>query len=106
MMNKNIDSLLAQIDGKTEEEIREILKRDYKISWDDNTPCKNWYAKVFTYCKVDDLQEELNFFLWLINFFAPIFHFCFQEEDTVFLGCICPCSKKQTILYYTLTRNC
>lgn len=101
-MNK--DELLALIAGKTDEQIRKILEDNYKISWlIDGGNRKHWYAQVFTYSNGEQLQEELNFFLWLVNFFSGLFHFCFEEEDTVFLGCVCPCGKKQTILYYSLT---
>ncbi|WP_099466887.1 hypothetical protein [Konateibacter massiliensis] len=102
-MNK--EQLLAQIDGRSENEIRQILQDNYNISWEyyDRTR-KFWYARVFTYNSARQLQEELDFFLWLVNYFAPIFNFCFQEEDTVFLGCTCPCGYKQTILYYSITR--
>lgn len=102
MLKKEI--LLKEIQTKSDEEIKEILSNEYHISWEPgNKACKSWYAQVFTYCFADELQEELNFFLWLINYFAPRYHVCFQPEETVFLGCICPCGQKQTVLYYTLT---
>lgn len=103
-MNK--DQLLTLTEGKTENEIKQILADNYGIHWDFyDRQCKLWFAKVFTYCHPSHLEEELNFFLWLVNFFAPLFGFSFQEEDTVFLGCICPGGQKQTILYYSLTRT-
>lgn len=99
------EDLLTLIKGKSNAEVKEILLDKYGLSWDyyDGT-CKSWYAKVFTYCNTEHFEEELNFFLWLVNFFAHLFHVCFQEEDTIFLGCICPCGQKQTILYYSITR--
>ncbi|WP_310604249.1 hypothetical protein [Anaerosporobacter sp.] len=102
----NKEALLELLDGASEEEVLQVLKDNYNISWDfRNGTCKSWYAKVFTYCNADQLEDQLNFFLWLVNFFAPIFHVCFKEEDTVFLGCSCPCGRKQVVLYYSLTRN-
>lgn len=98
--------LLALIDGKTDEEVKQILQDNYNINWEPNEgTCKSWHAKVFTYCRSHELEEELNFFLWLVNFFAHLFHICFHVEETVFLGCICPCGHKQTILYYSITRD-
>lgn len=104
-MNKNKELLLTQVEGKPKEEVRRILRKNYGLCWDNNTTNKEWYAQVFTYRNANDLQEELDFFLWIINFFAPIFDFCFQTEDTVYLGCICPCGYKQTVLYYSLTSD-
>ena len=102
-MNKQ--ELLILIDGKTDKEIKQILQSNYNISWENHCgTCKSWYAKVFTYCSSNQLEEELNFFLWLINFFAPLFHVCFHVEDTVLLGSNL-CGRKQTILYYSLTRD-
>ena len=71
----------------------------------DNRPCKAWYAQVFTYCSTSELENELNFFLFLINLFSQIFGFCFNQENTVFLGCVCPCGHKQIVLYYTIGFN-
>jgi hypothetical protein len=95
MINK--DELLERTNGKTDEEIKQILQDEYNINWDPYGRCKSWYAKVFTYCNSDQLEEELLFFLWVIHFFSSLFQVCFQQEDTVFLGCICPCGHKQTM---------
>lgn len=100
------DQFLALIEGRTDAEIIQILQDDYGINWDPHSrACKLWYAKVFTYCNTDHLEDELNFFLWLVNHFSRLFHVCFQVEETVFLGCICPCGNKQTVLYYSISRN-
>ncbi len=103
------EELLNSMEGKTDNEKRDMLKEIYKIDWDmpkfgDNSrrPCKIWYAKVFTYCSSSELEIKLNFFLFLVNFFGNLWGFCFDEENTVFLGCICPCGLKQIILYYSI----
>ena len=102
-MYKN--ELLMLIDGKTEKEIKQILQDKYNISWEHHCgTCKSWYAKVFTYCNSCQLEEELNFFLWLVNYFATLFHVCFHVEETVLLGSNF-CGRKQTILYYSITRD-
>lgn len=103
------DELLRSIEGRTDDEKIEILRRRYKIDWDIprcgdsyTRPCKFLYAQVFTYCSSAELELELNFFLFLVNFFGQLFGFCFNEENTVFLGCTCPCGYKQIILYYSI----
>ena len=101
------EDVLRDIEGKSDDEIMEILRKNFNIDWDiprccDQRPCKNWYAQVFTYCSTRELERELNFFLFLINLFGHIFGFCFNQESTVFLGCTCPCGNKQIILYYTI----
>jgi hypothetical protein len=101
------EEVLESIEGKSDDEKREILRKKFDIDWDiprcgDHRPCKNWYAQVFTYCSTRELEKELNFFLFLINLFGHIFGFCFNQESTVFLGCTCPCGNKQIILYYTI----
>lgn len=101
------EDVLRDIEGKSDDEKMEILRRKFNIDWDiprccDHRPCKNWYAQVFTYCSTRELEIELNFFLFLINLFGHIFGFCFNQESTVFLGCTCPCGNKQIILYYTI----
>jgi hypothetical protein len=122
------EELLCSLEGKTDDEIRSILNRRFKLNWDEpekscqpnetekssqpvetgksckpNKPCKLWYAKVFTYCDPHSLEDKLNFFLFLVNTFGYLWHICFTPEDTIFLGCICPCGEKQTILYYSIT---
>ncbi len=103
------DEFLRSMEGKTDEEKIEILKRKYKIDWDISRysansvrPCKLLFAEVFTYCNSFELELELNFFLFLVNFFAHLFGFCFSEENTVSLGCTCSCGNKQIILYYSI----
>lgn len=99
------EQLLTLIEGKTDSEVRDILEKNYGISWNlFDRSCKSWYAKVFTYCNTEQLERELNFFLWLVNIFSPLFHVCFQEEETVFIGSTCHCGTKKVILYYSLTR--
>ncbi|WP_243140806.1 hypothetical protein [Candidatus Galacturonibacter soehngenii] len=96
--------LLTLIEGKSDTEIKEILDKNFGITWDRfDRSCKSWYAKVFTYCNAEQLERELNYFLWLVNLFAPLFHVYFQEEETVFVGCSCHCGTKKLILYYSLT---
>ncbi|GLC83063.1 hypothetical protein [Lacrimispora brassicae] len=103
------EEVLKSIEGKSDDEKREILRRNFKIDWDiprysDNSrgPCKLWYAQVFTYCSSSELERELNFFLFLVNLFGRLLGFCFNQENTVFLGCTCPCGNKQIILYYSI----
>lgn len=106
----NLNDLLLQLKGKSNEEIIDILNCEYGVncpphSEPERASCKKWFAKVFTYCRNDQLQDLITDFLNDINTNKEFKDFCFQEEDTVFLGCICPCGRKQTILYYTLTRE-
>ncbi|MDR0923704.1 MAG: hypothetical protein LBN31_05080 [Hungatella sp.] len=108
-LNELKEEVLRSVEGKTDEEKREMLRERFNIDWDiprrcgdSRGPCKFWYAQVFTYCSTRELEEELNFFLFLINFFGHLFGFCFSEESTVFLGCTCPCGSKQIILYYSI----
>lgn len=101
------EEVLKSIEGKSDDEKIEILRKKYNINWDiprygDYRPCKTWYAQVFTYCSTRELERELNFFLFLVNLFGHLFGFCFNEERTVYLGCVCPCGNKQIILYYSL----
>lgn len=105
MLNK--EEIKGQFEGKTEEESLKILAEKYNISWPSQpTSCKLWYSKVFTYCSSSQLEYELNDFLWFINFIVvPITKSCFNEEDTVFLGCTCPCGKKQTVVYFSLSHD-
>ena len=101
-MNK--EELLLALEGKTDNEKREFLSRRFNLDWIiPEGPCKIWFAKVFTYCSTGQLERELNFFLFLVNTFGYLWHICFKEEDTVFLGCTCPCGNKQVVLYYSLT---
>lgn len=101
------ESLLKSLQEKTDEEKRKILSHRYNLNWDkpEKTckPCKLWFAKVFTYCNPSELEDQLDFFLFLVNTFGYLWHICFNQEDTVFLGCTCPCGQKQTILYYSIT---
>ncbi len=105
MLNK--EKIKRQFEGITEEESLKILAEQYHISWTPQpTSCKFWFAEVFTYCNSNQLEYQLNDFLWFINFIVvPITRSCFKEEDTVFLGCTCPGGHKQTILYFTLSPN-
>jgi len=101
------EEVLEAIEGKSDDEKIELLRKKFKIDWDiprccDRRPCKMWYAQVFTYCSSCELEKQLNFFLFLINLFGHIFGFCFNQENTVFLGCTCPCGNKQIILYYSI----
>lgn len=107
------EALLNSLEGKTDDEKRAILREHYKMYYDmfegarnlfnDEDPCKFWYAQAFDYCNASELQEELDFFFFLINLFALIFGFCFNHENTVYLGCTCPCGRNQVILYYTIS---
>lgn len=101
----NREEIKRQFEGKTEEESLKILDEQYCISCPPQpTSCKFWFAQVFTYCDSNQLVYQLNDFLWFINFFVvPITGLCFKEEDIVFLGCICPCGHKQTVLFFTLS---
>lgn len=105
MLNK--ETITKQFEGIAEDQALAILANDYGINWVIDRPhCKLWFAQVFNYNRESELQEELNLFLWFINFIVvPITGAAFNQEDTVFQGCTCPCSRKQTILYYTLSRN-
>ncbi|WMI81831.1 hypothetical protein [Anaerotignum sp. MB30-C6] len=103
-MTKRQELLLNSLQDKTDDEKREILAREYNLNWDcPEGPCKLWFAKVFTYCNTDEFEDELDFFFFLVNIFGYLWHICFNHEDTVFLGCTCPCGNKQTILYYSIT---
>ena len=101
------EKIKRQFEEKTEEESLKILAEQYNISWTSrSTSGKLWFAEVFTYCSNSQLEEQLNNFLWFINFIVvPITNSCFNEEATVFLGCTCPCGHKQTVLYFTLSPN-
>lgn len=103
------EEVLKLMEGKTDGEKRDILRRKFDIDWDmpefcdkSRGPCKFWHTKVFTYCHSGELEIELNFFLFLVNFYGKLWGFCFNEEDTVFLGCTCSCGNKQLILYYSI----
>lgn len=98
------EEVLQVLAEKTDEEKKELLARNFNLNWDiPEGPCKIWCAKVFTYCSADEFEEKLNFFLFLVNTFGYLWHICFEQEDTIFLGCTCPCGNKQTILYYSIT---
>lgn len=98
------DELLMSLQGKTDDEKRKIIEEKFDLNWDfTEGPCKIWSSRVFTYCYADELEDELNFFLFIVNILGYIRHICFKPEDTVFLGCTCPCGNKQTILYYSIT---
>ncbi|MEA4972457.1 hypothetical protein SDC9_90793 [bioreactor metagenome] len=97
---------LRSLQNKTDEEKLEILANKYNLNWSiPDGDCKIWFAKVFTYCTADELEDEINFFLFLVSILACILNLCFREEDTVFLGCTCPRGSKQAILYYSLKRR-
>lgn len=98
------DNLLRTLAGRSDDEKRDYLERNFNLYWGrQNGSCKVWYAKVFTYCNPNELEEQLNFFLFLVNVFGYLWNICFHEEDTVYLGCIPPCGFNQTILYYSIT---
>lgn len=103
----NRDEVTLQFEGKTDAEAIAMLDAQYNISIPTlRTTCKYWFANVFTYCSASDLEDQLNDYLWFINFIVLRFtKSCFNQEDTVSLGCVCPCGNKQTILYFTLTPN-
>ncbi len=97
------EDVLKSLEGKTDAEKKEILAKEYNLDWADPVgPCKSWYARVFNYCNPNDLESEINFFLFLVNTFGYLWNICFNQESTIFLGCICPCGSKQTILYYSI----
>ncbi|WP_313530016.1 hypothetical protein [Anaerotignum sp.] len=103
-MTKREEFLLTSLEEKTDEEKKAFLANKYNLNWNRTEgPCKIWLAKVFTYCTAHELEEELNFFLFIVNRFGYLWDICFNQEDTVFLGCTCPCGNKQTILYYSIT---
>ena len=108
-MMANLDDLLLQLEGKSDEEIVDILKQEYGVrrppTPEPERNCKKWYAKVFTYYRNDQLQSLITDFLNDINTNNEFINVFFKPEDTVFLGCTCQCGRKQTILYYTLTRD-
>lgn len=98
------EALLRELEGLTDEEKKHLLADRYGLEWIFyRGTCKAWSARVFTYCTDEDLQERLDFFFFLLNLYAFLFNLCFKVEDTVFLGCTCPCGKKQTILYYSFS---
>lgn len=98
------EELLRTLEDKTDEEKISILNRRFKLNWDrPESSCKFWYAKVFTYCTPREFEEELNFFLFIVNIFGYLWGICFNQEDTVSLGCNCPCGQKQTVLYYSIS---
>lgn len=107
------EALLQSLEGKTDDEKRAILREDFETYYsrfvgvrntliDDEDPCKFFGAQVFDYCNARELQEELDFFFFLVNLFALLFDFCFNLENTVYLGCTCPCGRNQVILYYSI----
>ena len=112
----NYEILSQHLDGKTDDEKRAILKEHYKMYYDmfeearrtfrDDEPCKFWYAQVFDYCNAYELQAQLDFFFFLVNLFSYLFDFCFNLENTVYLGCTCPCGRNQVILYYSISFDC
>lgn len=103
-MTKREELLLNSLEGKTDAEKREFLAKEYHLNWDiPEGPCKIWFSKVFTYCTAEEFEDELNFFLFIVNLFGYLWNICFQQEDTIFLGCTCPCGNKQTVLYYSIT---
>lgn len=105
MLNK--EEIIRDFYGRSKDEMIQILNYRYNIFWDFyGGNCKFWYANVFTYCSPCQLEYEINFFLWFINFLAPLFGFCFHVEETTYLGRISPCGHKQAILYYTISFNC
>lgn len=99
------EELLNLLLEKSDEEKKEIIAEKFKLYWDmpEGGPCKAWYAKIFTYCSTDEFEDELNFFLFVVNTFGHLWHICFTPEKTVSLGCTGSCGNKQTILYYTIT---
>lgn len=110
-MLANNKAVLNSLEGKTNDEKKEILRETFPTYYEmfeaylfkDECPCKFWFANVFDYCHADELQHELDFFFFIINLFAQVFGFCFNYEDTVYLGCACPCGKNQVILYFTIS---
>lgn len=103
-MTKKEEVLLNSLQDKTDEEKKELLAKKYNLNWDfPEGPCKIWLAKVFTYCSAEDFEDELNFFLFLVNTFGYLWHICFHQEATIFLGSTYPCGNKQTVLYYSIT---
>lgn len=109
------EALLRSLEGKTDDEKRAILRENYKMYYDmfegfrrnfnvnNEESYKFWWAQVFDYSNASELQEELDFFFYLVNLFAHLFGFCFNLENTVYLGCTCPCGRNQVILYYSIS---
>ena len=118
MFMRNNEALLQSLEGKTDDEKRAILRKNYKNHYNrfegccktfyenNKQPCKFWWAQVFDYCNSSELQSELDCFFFLINLFAHLFGFCFNLENTVYLGCTCPCGRNQVILYYSISFDC
>ncbi|WP_352400858.1 hypothetical protein [Anaerotignum sp.] len=103
-MTKKEELLLKALDGKTDEEKKEYLEKEYNLRWNfAEGPFKFWQAKLFTYCFQDEFEDELNWFLFLYSLAAIIYGFCFEPEEPTFLGCTCPCGNKQTLVYYSIT---
>ena len=112
---KKYEALLQSLEGKTNGEKREILRNSFKMYYDmfeesrmifnNEGLCKFWWAQVFEYCSLSELQAELDFFFFLINLFAVLFGFSFNLENTAYLGCTC-CGKNQVILYYSISFDC
>ncbi len=113
----NKEALSKLLEGKPDDEKRALLRENYKTYYDkfegyriasngnQGESCGFFGAQVFEYCTANDLQEELDFFFFLVNLFAGIFGFCFTHEDTVYLGCTCPCWRNQVILYFSIAFN-
>lgn len=107
------EEFLQSLEGKTADEKREMLRENFRmyfdmfersrIAFNEEGSCKFWYAQVFDYCNSSELQSQLDFFFFLINLFALLFGFCFNLENTVYLGCTCPCGRNQAILYYSIS---
>lgn len=97
--------LLKKLEGKSDEEkiglLQDEIGVDLQLQLLD-PPCKFWFAQVFTYCHMSELQYELNYFFFIMNLLASL-GFCFQPEETVYLGCDCACGLKQVILYYSIS---
>lgn len=100
-------TLLKSLEGKTDEQKKERLAKifgeELDILQQENGPCTAWFAQVFSYNTESELQNDLDIFFAIINLLAFLFNLTFEQEDTVFLGCTCPCGVKQLILYCSLT---
>lgn len=104
MLNKEL--IQKQFQGLGQDDALKVLAEQYQIYFNHYSPVKTfWFAKVFTSCSAQDLEYQINEFLWFINIIvAPVTRTCFNEESTVSLG-ETGCGRQTTILYFTLSRS-
>lgn len=102
----NLKDLLVEVEGKTNEEITKMLEEKLGLSgYTYGRPCKDWYAKTFTYCSDCQLQGLLDDFFDFINWIAKYIPYCFKLEETVYLSSNGACGKQQVIIYYSWSKD-